>query len=396
MMPPGSAPRDRRAPRPHASRGVSLVELLVGIAIGMLTVLAITQMFLVADGQRRVPASLAATQVNGILALDAIQRDVQQAGYGLGGGPWLGCKAAAVRVGDRGLSALRLAPVVITPRTGADPSDRVTVLYSGKMGPAVPMRLAEAHAATAEHLVVTSHLGVRHKDWLVLATEDGAACAAILVEPGDAGRTAIACVDAGGDPCPAGRWSVAYAPPGPGDFPAGSVLVNLGEYPVYREWHVAGEGGHWRLRVTDLATPDPAAGAERHADDAFADVVLLRALYAKDTDGDGLVDTYDAVTPTDGSGWAQVRAVRLALVVRSGERVKGEAPVTPVPLAWNLGHVAVPGAQACADDASGHCLTLTLDHTTPGGGDEWQFYRYRLFDTLVPVRNLIWNVGATP
>lgn len=138
--------RRRRA----SSRGISLVELLVGITVSMLTVLAITQVFLASEEQRRVPSSLATTQVNAILALDAIQRDIQQAGYGLGGGEWLGCTTGtSAHASSKGLSGLTLAPVQIEAGDAANPSDRLTILYSGKVGPALPMQLAEDHDDSA-------------------------------------------------------------------------------------------------------------------------------------------------------------------------------------------------------------------------------------------------------
>ncbi|MDD3786645.1 MAG: PilW family protein [Hydrogenophaga sp.] len=388
--------RRRRA----ASRGISLVELLVGITVSMLTVLAITQVFLASEEQRRVPSSLATTQVNAILALDAIQRDIQQAGYGLGGGEWLGCTTGtSAHASSKGLSGLTLAPVQIEAGDAANPSDRLTILYSGKVGPALPMQLAEDHddSATPPYFTVTSNVGVRRQDWFVVATPDGSACDTFqAMDPDNPVANPIAA--AGIE-----KWTIRHLPddkplapngdPQP-TLPSESRLLNLGENPVFHQWSVAGNDQQFSLQVTDLATPAPVGGGARPAADAYPDIVLMRAFYGKDTDADGVIDTYDTEAPAVGD-WGQVLGVRLAIVARSTERVKGDDPVTPEPLVWNLGDADVPDAEACDADADSNCLELSLEHTVPAGSDEWQFYRYRLFDTMVPLRNLIWNASPS-
>lgn len=393
--------KSRRHPggRLAASRGISLIELLVGITVSMLTVLAITQVFLASEEQRRVPASMATTQTNAILALDAIQRDIQQAGYGLGGGAWLGCTTGtSTEASAKGLSALMLAPLLIQAGTAADPSDSITVLYSGKVGPSMPMVTAEAHddSIAAPAFVVTSNLGLRRLDWFVAVTPDGASCDAFQVlVPGAPTANPIAATS--------DKWAIRHVPAErpddadgdhPGQFPNQTVLANLGENPVYRRWSVADVDQQFSLQMTDLATAAPVGGGTPPAVDAYPDIVLMRAFYGKDTDADGVIDTYDTAVPATGD-WGQVLGVRLAVVTRSSERVKGDEPVTPDPLVWNLGSATVAGSDACDADASSQCLELTLNHTVPSGSDEWQFYRYRLFDTMVPLRNLIWNASSS-
>jgi type IV pilus assembly protein PilW len=56
----------------------------------------------------------------------------------------------------------------------------------------------------------------------------------------------------------------------------------------------------------------------------------------------------------------------------------------------DVSYVGVPGspATACVASASNCTVTLPLSHL-----NEWQYYRYKVFDTVVPLRNLIWNLG---
>ncbi len=103
-----------------------------------------------------------------------------------------------------------------------------------------------------------------------------------------------------------------------------------------------------------------------------ASIVQLQAQYGKDTDGDGAIDTWDEVTPNAANGWAQVIAIRLALVARSAQ------PERP-------------------DPATGACTTTTVAPTwTVGDLDvtadpNWRCYRYRVFESTISLRNMVWR-----
>jgi type IV pilus assembly protein PilW len=112
--------------------------------------------------------------------------------------------------------------------------------------------------------------------------------------------------------------------------------------------------------------------------------VVLRALYGKDTNADGVVDQYDTTTPTTSAGWQQLRAIRLAVVGRSAQYEK-ELVTTAKPQ-WDVGASAtVSGA---ADCGTSKCVTLDVEATV---GSDWQHYRYKVFDTVIPLRNLLWT-----
>jgi hypothetical protein len=69
--------------------------------------------------------------------------------------------------------------------------------------------------------------------------------------------------------------------------------------------------------------------------DLFPQIVNMQALYGKDTDGDGIVDTYDETTPTTPAGWRQVLTIRVAIVARS-IKDEGSNVTTSQPL-WDIG-----------------------------------------------------------
>ena len=77
---------------PRSSRGFTLVELMVGVLIGLIGTIVIFQVFAVSESQKRTTAGSSDAQQNGVFSLFQIERDVRMAGYGINHMPLLGCK----------------------------------------------------------------------------------------------------------------------------------------------------------------------------------------------------------------------------------------------------------------------------------------------------------------
>ncbi len=72
----------RRVPTPaHRSLGITLVELLVAVAVGMLLIAGVIQIFVGNSQTYRFNESLSRIQENGRFAIEEITRDVRMAGY---------------------------------------------------------------------------------------------------------------------------------------------------------------------------------------------------------------------------------------------------------------------------------------------------------------------------
>ncbi|MGH8649666.1 MAG: PilW family protein, partial [Burkholderiales bacterium] len=95
-------------------RGMSLVELLVAAAIGIIASLAIFQVFAVFEGQKRTTTSGGEAQTSGTLALFTVERELRQAGYGINNLTFLGCKIQGRDALSGNTFALDLLPVKIT------------------------------------------------------------------------------------------------------------------------------------------------------------------------------------------------------------------------------------------------------------------------------------------
>jgi len=369
----------------NQQRGFTLVELMVGLVLGLLTVLLITQVLAAAEGKSRSIESGSSAQVNGSLAMFALQRDIQQAGYGAVTSPdSIGCTVKAkVNAGGTPFS-FPLVPVVITDgASGA--ADTITIRRANTANSSTPIPVTSHHTSSDTEFVVESTLGVSAGDQLIVVPPGGVWetdsanwwCTMFTATPDGSNPLTTTRL-----PQVAGGWNQAAVMP-TGQYIGSalpsqprSYLLNMGTM-VERTYSVSADGN---LQVAERSAVDGTVGAPQ---DLFSQVVNIQALYGKDTDADGVIDTYDNATPTTNAGWLQVLAVRIAVVSRSTQYERDEV-TKQVPL-WDMGTTAtVPGTTTC--NTTSKCLSLSV-----GNASDWKHYRYKVYDTIVPLRNVLWN-----
>lgn len=380
--------------------GFSLIELMVGMTIGLLCTLVIATVLGVAEGQRRGTTAGSDAQVGGSLALYAVQREVAMAGYGFASEPSaVGCPLRAF-FNSTALTIFpaQLVPVLIT-RGGDAQSDQIRTLASSKyidnsgapnqVGYSVPTRITpplynplSSDAKLRTTLSVYSTLGMRAGDLVVAVVNTDTPCSLLEVvqQPGALDRELAVVAN------PA-RWNPNNYPaeamqrpclPEAGctdpPNPTGSLLVNLGAVSDVN-FSVDDQN---RLVASRLDT----STLTRTVNILQGNIVMFKAMYGRDTNNNGDVDVYDYVTPTTSAGWAQVLAVRLAVVARSSQWEREEV-TTSAPL-WDVGKGAtVAGTVACGES---QCLPLPVTRVP-----DWTHYRYKVFDLVVPLRNQRWR-----
>ena len=74
-----------RFPVPSRQRGMGIVEVMVGILIGMIVVAAIYNVFAVAEGYKRTAVGAAEAQTTGVYAQFVLRREIANAGTALSG-----------------------------------------------------------------------------------------------------------------------------------------------------------------------------------------------------------------------------------------------------------------------------------------------------------------------
>lgn len=371
------------AGRRHA--GFSLIELMVGMAIGLLCTLVVAAVLSAAEGRRRGTMQGSDMQVSGSIALYNLQREIATAGYGFANEPAaVGCQLQA-KYNGVAVAALpaNLAPVIITQgATGV--SDQVRVLASSKfvnsdpanlstVGYTVPTRIVGPHYDpndTTGKLVknlynVWSSLSVSQGDLMVAVIDAATPCGLFQVTSVPTPST----VPRADDPT---RWNAVGQPAQATKEQA--FLVNLGRLIDV----ILTSDANGKLTASRLDTTT----RTRTQTELQGNIVLLKAMYGRDTDADGVVDTYDYTTPTTNAGWLNVMTVRLAVVARSAQYEKEE--VTASNPQWDVGTTStVAGAATCG---TSKCVELKVD-----GPSDWKHYRYKVFDTVVPLRNQRWR-----
>jgi len=354
---PARGGRGERQP----ARGVSLIELLVALVLGMIAVLVVLQVFQAAEGSRRATVGGDDAQNSGIIALTLLQRDLRQAGFGASAMTVLGCDVTLPgesTLGGRTLDAL--APVTINPAgvpAGDANTDTLRVVYGSGAGSPEGDRV-HTQAATTVYGVGTP-TAFAANDLILAAPQPRPVPCSLQLEPVVASSASPPQV------------TVATGRAGMTD----GTLFNLGRTPRVLSYAVRGSNltvcDHLAANCTDAARAnDPTVWVP-----IAANIVSLRAQYGRDTSGpplDGVVDVWDRATPTTACGWARTLAVRLVVVARSGQFERDV--VTAAAPVWS-------GSATTPVDLSGLA--------------DWQRFRYRSHETTVALRNLAWTAGQS-
>ncbi|HEY8607817.1 MAG TPA: PilW family protein [Noviherbaspirillum sp.] len=381
--------------RPQA--GFSLVEIMVGLTISLVTVLVIAQVMQVASARQGNATSGADSTINATLALYTIERDGKNAGFGMTTrADSLGCPVKAQHDGvDKDFT---LVPAAITDGALGAP-DSIRFVASSKNGVTLPTRISVDHPRTAANFFVESDLGMQEGDMVIavpLNLGPSTWCSVFQVTGtggagggGGGGGNGNGGGNGGGGQ---GQNQVLHnsgqsdwnQPGGSTIFPtagysAGDYLINLGSFTDHT--YSIHDNKYLRQTAYDMKTNGTGVF------DMYPNIVQLQAVYGKDTSNDRIVDVWNATAPTTPAEWKQVIAVRVAIVAR------GQAPESQV--------VTLDGAQAAStcNSATPHPAAVCWRPNPNGNGvkidvsavPNWQRYRYRVFDTTIPLRNAIWQ-----
>jgi type IV pilus assembly protein PilW len=342
-----------------------------------------------------------------MLALYSLSNDAAQAGWGLNDTLVAGCNTSFTDANGYALDTLTVGGVASTPlaavliqSNGANP-DRIS-LYTGTSEAAVGS-VKTAGKITAGDVVIptstASPYGFAVGDVLLVAPE-----------PATAANSRCSVVQMSGTlPVPKNDWltiaagaTMRFNPAGgmPNAYALGGGRVfNLGrpERLSFHTWSLA--GGVLLLRATDLA------GAETAPVSVIDNIVSIKAQYGFDA---RVLPNYNPALPPTGNGmqvtqWSstmidadsdgtvgdpgdfqRVAAVRLAVVARAKSVEKpGPGGCTSTATLPTVFGTAAPAAVAA--------VPVQVNVAVTGDTIDWKCYRYRVFETIVPIRNAQWR-----
>jgi type IV pilus assembly protein PilW len=380
-------------------RGFSVVELMVSVVIGMLAVMFATRLLANSEQQKSSSVGSSDTMQNGMLAMFQMNNDAAQAGWGLNDELISGCDTAMqdtqgfqLTITKRnGADITPLAPVVIAD--GGLNSDVIS-MYSGSSPTGMGNEMVTKDYAGGSAITTASAppYGFAAGDVIVMVPEpSGGRCSmaqlAVLPTRGAGGELSFA---AGSGL----RFNSGNL--GGNTFLSGQARVyNLGQASrlSFHTWTVV--NGRLLLRATDLA------GTSQTPQIVVDNVVAIKAQYGFDTNiGDAFkpgsmqVNKWStSMIDADGNGevgnpgdYQHVAAIRLAVIARGG------IPDKPDPKTGTCsGTTTMQKVFASNVPLNVPAVPVLVKLSVPGDPMDWTCYRYRSFETIVPIRNSGWR-----
>lgn len=371
---------------PGRQRGLSLIELLVAMVIGLIVTLAVTSVITVGEGKRRTTTSTNDMDQAGAYAAYLLDRAVRSAGSSLTQSTQptdrgvFGCKLNAASLlpasafpapfakNFKSASDLRVAPVLIAKNQSDAGSDVLVVMGGDAVAGGVPRGLTDPGSANT--LSMDNTVGISTDD-LVLVSQNGTTDCLLEQVSG----TSTKVLTLGGTYYTAGK-STALETLAASTSTYVTPLGNPKNGNI--QFQLFGVGDNRTLYGYDLLQVGGTTTAQALADS----VIEMHALYGLDTSGDGILDAwadpgatgYDIATVmTTTATIKQIVAVRVALVMRSASKERDIVSANSLTLF------------ADAVDASKKSLAQTVKLT---GADD-TYYRYRVVDFTVPLRNML-------
>jgi type IV pilus assembly protein PilW len=425
----------------RSQSGVTLIELLVAMIIGLLGTIVIFTVYQNAEGYKRTTVAAGDAQSNGAVALFSLERYIRTAGSSLVttnesqlaaspspprpnlliGCPLFGFPNAAVITGPNAAATTPIAPVRIVDGSqlvgGSLFASDVIVIMAGNADIATnPTSAAPLPAGSLTAVSVGNTLGWR----LASTTPPRLADIALFVAAstaGGAGAPSISPVA-----CSARRITAITTSSGTGNMTFGVAtpavsyspstnIHNLGPNPYFLSISVNAnqeliESNFSRMLTGEAAVPDVRVLADN--------IISIQAQYGVDNDQDDVIDQW--VEPTgvwanpigvDRPGTAsavgvaainKIKAIRVAVLARSTQyeppnRNTNLCDATPAPTTagqWPLLRlVPATGGSLAQPQGSNILPAIIASAPSTAANANYQCFRYRTFETVVPILNMI-------
>ena len=347
----------------HNQTGFTLVEIMVGLVIGMLVSIVIVQVLSTFEAQKNTTTGTADAQTNGNIALFSIGREIQQAGYALLPVTVSPLECTTLTFGGTGITSISPITIVnVVAAAGVSASDSITIRYGTSPSGGVPTQITAAPVGLA--VPVQTNFGCAPQD-ISLIIKDADNCAISRVSA-LTGTTTVTLEDttaaiSGANLSCLGTWNtVTYA-------------INNGNL---ERNGIPSMSGIVNLQAQYGLSSDPKFNQ------------VIQWVNAKNL-ADWVVAVDGASTDFDwGSNMTlasrnRIKAIRIAVVARS-PKIESTAVTT----ACNSLTAAQPtGLCAWEGSVASPAPLIDLSANDPN----WLRYRYRVFNTIIPLRNVIWS-----
>jgi type IV pilus assembly protein PilW len=364
--------------RPLAHKGFGLIEIMVGLAIGLIATIIMFQTFAVSERHKRTTTGAADAQTNGAIGMFSIERDVKMAGWGFDMAELANCSSFySWHETETPPSISLFASVLITD--GGDGPDSVRIQYFGDPSETnlkfSKTRIAKTMPTPSSVYEVDSPYGCTPKvggpPLFAIVSQAGKGCTLaqitgvngsdkLMHEKGVTAPYNPAANDSAG-------WPTYTAESDPALV--ASVQCFSGLYS--RTYQIAS-------KQLELTQPDATGAMVTTA--VAPEILDMQARYGVALAGTQAINEWVKAT----GDWSpatltmanirRIKAVQIALLARSAAYEKPENGTTCTA-------TTVENAASWPTWAGFKTSQLPTD---------WQCYRYKVFELTVPLRNIIW------
>lgn len=346
---------------PRAQAGFSIVEVMVGLMVGILVTLAAWGSVMFYEANRRSSMSGNSALENALATALTIQRDAKSAGLGFVFAGQPVCQSLNAYYDGNLIRDEDFGPVSIKDQ-GAQ-SDEITLAYASSILGGAPVKMIAGMSKADDLIKVNTTGNIASGDMVLVAgTSPTQPCTLVQVTQAVAAGfgTDLTHTASMWNPSDPGAYEDAV-------YGANSSVIRTG--PLTWVTYRVSEQQH--LEVVDLFT-----GA---VDTLAENIVFLKAQYGVSNGVTPQIEQWVSATdawasPLDTAHVAALRAVRIAVVARAPHR---EKPTT----------------------ANGPCdATPAAPETWPGGpvidlsaDPNWQCYKYKTLLLTIPLKNMIFG-----
>lgn len=373
------------------SQGFTLTEMLVGMGMGVTVLLIVMQALSMAEQYKRTATNGSDAQTNGLMALRALESEIRMAGAGMTNGANL-CPTMNQYLAGVGTTSKVVMPVRIADgaTSALNYSDSVQIVYSSSFTGAAPSHIRQPMPTPSNTTKVNTTAGMNTCDFVLFASRDGSQACTMLQVTGIGNNGGNAQFQTGSGQSnynPPGGAQVGFFPPG--GYGTDDIIINMGQnidrkYVVVRD----GTNDQYYLQQNNMNAADNGCNAvdPNPQLNLISNVVNVQAQYGVAAANSQEVSCWTSAAVGDtgcaisSGNWSapqpvdvkRIKAVRVAVVVRSALAEKPSTgntcdTTTSAPTSWDGGP------------------TITLSHVP-----NWQCYRYKVFQTVIPVINVIW------
>jgi type IV pilus assembly protein PilW len=371
-------------------RGFSLIEIMIGLLIGMISVSIVLQVFSKSEASKRITSGGDDAQVNALLALHTLERDMRQAGAGISAFGILGCSLSYTSSSDGAtISLSALGPITINPSAiplGDSNTDTVLIISGNANSPSEGDPTTATSVSGAYEITTASNF-VSGNYIIAAESTRPSTCSLIL------------------DKITAISSNTLTVSTGVAGLDSGSIVYDLGSSPSIKVYAIR----NGNLTVCNYLLYD--CGSTTYTKTlnstvwvpVVSNVVSLRLQYAHDITNlstsamTGVVGQYDQCSPGDSCDpsssvavycrWARIIGTRLAVVGRSTHYDK-DKPTTSEPT-W-AGTTKNTSTSSTLTTLNPTALAIDLSSL-----NAWNYYRYKTLESSVPLRNIIWQGSQT-